>query len=71
MLKSPFKYHNKEDIDINKIYSYIYDEINGIKKINGYSENEKKFNDLKTIKLNNKINDFIIWNIWAKTSIIR
>ena len=60
MLKNPFKYH-KEDIDINKICSYIYDEINDIKKINGYSENEKKFNDLKNeaIKLNNKINDFI------------
>ena len=60
MLKSPLKYH-KEEININNICSYIYDEINDIKKITGYSENEKKFNDLKdeAIKLNNKINDLI------------
>ena len=31
MLKSPFKYH-KEEIDINSICSYIYNEINNIKK---------------------------------------
>ena len=60
MFKSTLKYH-KEEININNICSYIYDEINDIKKITGYSENEKKFNDLKdeAIKLNNKINDLI------------
>ena len=56
MLKNPLKYHI-----INIICPYIYDEINNIKIINEYSENEKKFNDLKdeAIKLNNKINDLI------------
>ena len=41
MFKSTLKYH-KEEININNICSYIYDEINDIKKITGYSENEKK-----------------------------
>ena len=46
MLKNPFKYH-KEDINVDKIYSAIYEKIVKIKKDNGYEENNTTFNDLK------------------------
>ena len=45
MLKNPFKYHQK-DINIDKIYTAIYEKITRIKTDIGYDENIK-LNDIK------------------------
>ena len=46
MLKNPFKYH-KKDINIDKIYSAIYQKQKEFKTKIGYMENNIEFNDLK------------------------
>ena len=46
MLKNPFKFH-KKDINVDKIYTAIYEKITQIKTDNGYEEKNTKFNDIK------------------------
>ena len=60
MLKHPFKFH-KDEIDVNKIYSIIYDKINEIKDLSEDSLNDMKLSDLKNkaIILESKIKNII------------
>ena len=46
MLKNPFKYH-KEDINVDKIYSAIYEKMKTIKDNFFFEENKMGYNDLK------------------------
>ena len=46
MLKNPLKYH-KKDINVDKIYSAIYQKQKEFKTKIGYNENNIEFDDLK------------------------
>ena len=60
MLKHPFKFH-KDEIDMNKIYSIIYDKIKEIKDLSEYSHDNMTFSDLKNnaIKLDSQTKNII------------